>query len=182
MEAVSRWADPTYADVYSAIFSGAPSLHDLYDLSLRQYANSALFPGTSSSVLRAFQGWTAITSAGPREGSLLLYPHVQAPIAYTLLRPFFNPPEDTDAIMDAEKWTLDESGEGLSFPGTYTDKPQMLSPNAYPHLRLEECMTCIPRMEPGDTVWWHADVSILPLSSPFLNPILLIAHFLFFLP
>jgi hypothetical protein len=64
--------------------------------------------------------------------------------------------------MDAEKWTLDEEGEGLWFPGTYTDKPQMLSPNVHPHLRLEECMTCIPRMEPGDTVWWHADVRSLP--------------------
>ncbi len=51
--------------------------------------------------------------------------------------------------MDAEKWTLDEEGKGLWFPGTYTDKPQMLSPNVHPHLRLEECMTCIPRMDYG---------------------------------
>jgi hypothetical protein len=76
------------------------------------------------------------------------------------LRPFFDPPENREDVMDAEKWTMNKESEW--FPGTYTARPQMLSPNCHPHLRLEQCMVDIPRMYPGDTVWWHADV-----SSPF---------------
>ena len=157
---LSRWADETYASTYSAVFSGEPSQHDPYDLTIRKFARSALFPGTASSVLRAFQGWTALTESGSKEGSLLLYPNVQAAVAYMLLRPFFDPPENLEDVMDAEKWTLNTESEW--FPGTYTARPQMLSPNCHPHLRLEQCMVDIPRMYPGDTVWWHADVKNFP--------------------
>jgi hypothetical protein len=154
---LSRWADETYASTYHSIFSGSPATHDPYDLTVRKFAKSALFPGTASSVLRAFQGWTALTESGPKEGSLLLYPNVKVATAYMLLRPFFEPPEKEEDVLDASKWSLNTENEW--FPGTYTARPQMLSPNCHPHLKLESCMVDIPRMYPGDTVWWHADVS-----------------------
>jgi hypothetical protein len=117
-----------------------------------------MFPGTASQVLRAFQGWTALTEAGAGEGSLLLYPDVKLAIAYTLLRPFFDPPEDQADILDATKWTLNlERGW---YPGTWGHLPQILSPASHPHLKLDDCLLSIPRMYPGDTVWWHADVSL----------------------
>jgi hypothetical protein len=111
-------------------------------------------------VLRAFQGWTALTPAGANEGSLLLYPDVKTAMAYVMLRPLFDAPENEANIMDAEKWTL--NADRGWFPGTWRQLPQIVSPASHPHLRLEECLVNIPRMQPGDTVWWHADVGSFP--------------------
>ena len=32
------------------------------------------------------------------------------------------------------------------------------SPELHPHLRLDECMVSVPKVNPGDTVYWHCDV------------------------
>jgi hypothetical protein len=74
-----------------------------------------------------------------------------------LLRPFFDPPEDKTAIMDAEKWTLNTECEW--FPASLTVRRQMFDPERHPDLKLETCMVDIPRMYPDDTVWWRNDVS-----------------------
>ena len=34
----------------------------------------------------------------------------------------------------------------------------LLSPESHPHLRLGECMVSVPKVKPGDTVFWHCDV------------------------
>ena len=34
----------------------------------------------------------------------------------------------------------------------------MVSPTSHPHLHLREFISGIPKMYPGDTVWWHADM------------------------
>jgi hypothetical protein len=150
-----RWADPAYRKVYDAIFSGSPETHDSYDLSVRKDANQAFFEGNAhSTVFRSFQGWTALTGTRPREGSLLLYPYVGTVIAYMLLRPFFDPPEED--VLDPEKWVLTVANGW--FPGTYTERSQFLGRTSHPHLMLEECLVHIPEMSPGDTVWWHCDV------------------------
>lgn len=154
---LARWADPTYKAWYEAVWSGHPEDLDCYDLSKRKDADQAAFPGTAhSTVFRAFQGWTALSPAAPGEGSLMLYPNVKWAVSYLLLRPFFRAPEAKDEILDASKWTFDsESGW---FPGTWKHDSQMLSPSSHPHLRMKECMVSIPAMQPGDTIWWHADV------------------------
>ncbi|KAI1370207.1 hypothetical protein F4677DRAFT_438998 [Hypoxylon crocopeplum] len=151
-----RWADPTYRKVYDAVFSGRPSELDLYNLGTRKGANQAMFnAGAQSSVLRTFQGWTAITPLKHDEGGMLIYPNVETAVAYVLLRPFLKEPTDGD-VMDASKWTLDtESGW---FPGTFRDKSQMASISSHPHLRLRDCMVHLPSLRPGDTVWWHSDM------------------------
>jgi hypothetical protein len=77
-------------------------------------------------------------------------------MAYVMLRPLFDAPDNEADIMDATKWTL--NAERGWFPGTWRQLPQIVSPASHPHLRLEECLVNIPRMQPGDTVWWHADV------------------------
>ncbi|KAF4124833.1 DUF1479 domain protein [Geosmithia morbida] len=154
---LARWADPKYRKVYDAIFSGSPEAHDAFDLGVRQDADQFLFPGKAHSVIfRAFQGWTALTPADAGEGTLLLYPDVKRVISYLLLRPFFSPPENGEDVMDYTKWTFDATSTG--FPGTTKPDSQRLSVTSHPHLRLRECMVYIPRMEPGDTVWWHADM------------------------
>ncbi|KAF4462775.1 DUF1479 domain [Fusarium albosuccineum] len=152
-----RWADPTYRKVYDSIFSGTPDSHDPYDLSVRKDADQEFYKGIAhSTVIRTFQGWTALTPTAPREGTIMIYPNVKSVIAYVLLRPFFSPPQDPAHIMDAEKWTLDDSTGW--FPGTTKPASQRLSRASHPHLRLEECLVYMPQVSPGDTVWWHCDV------------------------
>ncbi|KAI2607211.1 DUF1479-domain-containing protein [Hypoxylon fragiforme] len=154
---LSRWADPNYRQVYEKVWTGSPDEYDAYDLTDRKRANPAHFPGGAHShVLRLAQGWTALTAAGPHEGSLMLFPEVKTSIAYVLLRPFFQPPANADDVLDAEKWTFDT--EDPWFPGVWRDDSQYLSPDAFPHLRLKECLVHIPKMNPGDTVWWHCDM------------------------
>lgn len=153
-----RWADEVYRKSYNNIFSGTPELHDCYDLGARREANQYLFPGIAHSrVFRSFQGWTALTPAAPRSGSILLYPSVRVAMAYILLRPFFSPPASADDILDAEKWTLDLNSAW--FPGTEKTDSQRVSRTSHPHLHLEKCLVAAPAMRPGDSIWWHTDVS-----------------------
>lgn len=159
-----RWADEAYLKTYDKILSGKLDEHDCYDLATRSSANQELFPGMAhSSVFRSFQGWTALTPTAPREGTVMVYPNVASVIAYVLLRPFFTQPSNPADVLDAEKWTLDtETGW---FPGTTKPDSQRLSRTSHPHLRLEQCLVHMPKLQPGDTVWWHSDVS---LSLPAL--------------
>ena len=153
---LSRWADPSYRKTYDKIFSGHPEDFDPYDLTHRRDAKPAMFPsGAHGSTLRSFQGWTALTPCAPGEGGLMLLPDVKIVTAYMILRPFFRPPEDGD-WQDPEKWKLDDSAW---FPGTKRWDSQLLSPVSHPHLDLERTLISAPAVEPGDTIWWHADVS-----------------------
>ncbi|KAJ8123533.1 hypothetical protein O1611_g9566 [Lasiodiplodia mahajangana] len=152
-----RWADENYRNAYRQIFSGFPENHDSYDLGARKDANQHKFPARAHScVFRAFQGWTALTAASPSCGTLMLYPNVRDVISYMLLRPFFSPPASEEDVMDAHKWTFDSTSD--HFPGTMADQSQRLSISSHPHLRLPDCMTYIPTIRPGDTVWWHTDM------------------------
>jgi hypothetical protein len=158
-----RWADPQYRRVYSQIFSGSPDAFDAWDLGLRKDADQDFFHGSAhSTVLRSFQGWTALSRAAANEGTILLVPNLCTTVAYMVLRPFFKPPQDYADVMDASKWTLDDSGV---FPGTIKPDSQRLSRSSHPHLRLEECLVHVPPMEAGDTIWWHTDVRRSELVS-----------------
>lgn len=151
-----RWADASYADFYHNIFSGNPEWHDCYNLALRMSANQELYKGAAhSSVLRSFQGWTALSPASLGKGTILVLPNVATVVAYVVLRPFFRPPENDSDILDAGKWTLDDSD---AFPGTFKPDSQRLSRTSHPHLRLEVCLVSMPPIRGGDTVWWHTDV------------------------
>ena len=48
------------------------------------------------------------------------------------------------------------------FPGTELDNGNYagLRPTSelHPHLRLDECMVSVPKVNPGDAVYWHCDV------------------------
>lgn len=48
------------------------------------------------------------------------------------------------------------------FPGIYEGgggySGPRLSHYTHPHLRLEETMTSMPKVNPGDMVFWHCDV------------------------
>lgn len=153
---LSRWANYSYRMTYDKILSGRPEEYDPYDLTHRRDANPAMYPGCAQcSALRTFQGWTALTSSGPGEGGLMLLPDIKTTTAYMILRPFFQPPEVGD-WQDPEAWTLNDS---TWFPGANRWDSQLLSPPSHPHLRLKETLVSTPAVQPGDTIWWHADVS-----------------------
>jgi hypothetical protein len=155
---ISRWANPSYRNTYNKILSGQPEAYDPYDLTHRRYANAAMFPsGVHCTVLRTFQGWTALTPCGPGEGGLMLLPDIRDATAYMMLRPFFKPPKDGQ-WRDAEKWELDESSW---FPGAKRWDSQSLSLASHPHLDMERTLLSVPQVLPGDTIWWHADVSAI---------------------
>jgi hypothetical protein len=157
-----RWADEEYCQVYDAILSGRPEDYDPYEMEHRKNANMSMFPGGAHcSVLRTFQGWTALTACKPGEGGLMIVADIKIVTAYMILRPFFKAPENGN-WMEPENWELDESAW---FAGTYRWDSQLLSPASHPHLSLETSLISIPDMLPGDTIWWHADVR--PIQSIF---------------
>jgi len=51
---------------------------------------------------------------------------------------------------------------------TFKEDSQNLSPSSHPHLRLEDCMVHIPRVYPGDTIWWFCDVCVPCLHDNLL--------------
>jgi len=104
-------------------------------------ANSAgLSPHTDSvmcSAFRTFQGWTALSDMPPDQGVLHAVP-IPAAMGYLLLRALQADVADDD---------LCGAVNGQSLPITDRYHPVLLP-----------ALTPIPAVQPGDTVWWHADV------------------------
>ena len=48
------------------------------------------------------------------------------------------------------------------FPGIYPSQGGYVgpwpTPKSHPHMRLDQCMVSVPKVNPGDTVFWHCDV------------------------
>jgi hypothetical protein len=104
------------------MFSGPPESPDIYGLTSLKDAKQAFFARSAHSrVFRSFQGWTALTDAGPGEGSLMLYPNVKWVIAYVLLRPFFKAPESGE-VPDPSRCTSTATLPGSPARGKTTAK------------------------------------------------------------
>jgi hypothetical protein len=133
---VERWLDPGYQNVYERVFAGDWRAYDPFDgryrLTTKEIPSSAV-----CSVFRTYQGWTALTPQGPRDGTLRLAPIANG-IAYMLLRALMDdvPPDD---LCGAK-------------PG------RALSATAEWHPALISAVVSIPQVGPGDTVWWHPDI------------------------
>jgi hypothetical protein len=74
--------------------------------------------------------------------------------AYIMLRPFFH------VSPAGGEWELDL--ESSSFPGSVPGKGQELNEETHPHLRLDQTMTSIPEIQPGDQVYcmWFLTFSL----------------------
>ncbi len=131
-----RWCDPVYQTIYGSIFDGAFDAFDpwkaAYRTQVREYASPAV-----CSMFRTFQGWTALTTQGPGDGTLSLLPIANS-IGYLLLRALQNDVADDD-LCGAE-------------PG------RALGASPDWHAEILDGLITIPTVEPGDTVWWHPDV------------------------
>lgn len=133
---VERWLDPAYCQVYRHVFSGNWRAYEPFDGAWRAETEEIPSPAVCSA-FRTFQGWTALTSQGPGDGTLQLLPIARA-IVYLLLRPFAKDVPEEELCGAAP-------GRALSLIETW-------------HSLLRPAITPIPLVEPGDTVWWHSDI------------------------
>ncbi|KAJ3827220.1 hypothetical protein EV361DRAFT_167826 [Lentinula raphanica] len=161
--AIERWEDTAFRTCFDDILTGQWRKHDPYALSGRLNARSSLYRRPNqATVFRTFQGWLAMSETEPHQGTLKVFPNVVLSNAYIILRPFFRPlvPIDSKDILDVKNWAYDIS---------YADFPGILprdggftgprpTPETHPHLMLEKTMTSVPKVMPGDAVFWHCDV------------------------
>jgi hypothetical protein len=133
---VERWIDKGYQAVYEKIFADNFKEYDPFDAAYRNKTKEIESPAVSH-VFRTFQGWVALTEQGPGDGTLQLIPIAKS-MAYILTR----------ALLD----DVDEKDLCSSMPA------RALSVNSKYHSLLLRGLVSIPKMNPGDTVWWHPDV------------------------
>ena len=132
---VGRWLGPGAAP-YAGVLAGDPDSFDPFDAAHRPNAPDAA-DTNACSAFRSWQGWTALTAQGPGDGTLQVVPIARA-IAWVLLRPFL-PDVPAGSLCGAE-----------ASPALWITEAN--------HAPLLRALVPIPRVEPGDTVWWHPDL------------------------
>ncbi|PCH36632.1 DUF1479-domain-containing protein [Wolfiporia cocos MD-104 SS10] len=159
---VERWEDPGFRSCFRAILDSSDPegwrAHDPFDIAPRLQAKLNIYGAPNQcTIVRPWQGWTALSDTGVGEGTLRVLPLLSLSSAYIMLRPFFRRRSDVDPrSLRAEDWELDL--ESTEFPGSVPGKPQELDASTHPHLDPERAMVSIPRVEPGDQVYWHCDI------------------------
>ena len=133
---VERWIDPGYQKVYENIFAGDWRGYDPFDAKHRLETQEIPSPAVCS-MFRTYQGWTALTRQGLRDGTLRLIP-IAAGIAYVLLRALQDDVEEGDLCGAAP-------GRALAVSNAW-------------HAELIAGLVSIPEVMPGDTVFWHTDI------------------------
>ena len=133
---IERWIDGPFREVYREIFKGDVTKYDAFDAAFRTETNEIPSPAVSS-VFRTFQGWTALTPQGAGDGTLNIIPTVLA-VPYMLLR----------ALQD------DVAEDDLC--NAQAGRAMVVSKDH--HELLLRAYGPIPKVYPGDTVWWHPDV------------------------
>ena len=133
---VERWIDPGYQQVYANIFAGDWRGYDPFDATHRLQTRETPSPAVCS-MFRTYQGWTALTRQGPRDGTLRLIPIAEG-IAYVLLRALQDDVDEADLCGAAPGRALGVSPEW--------------------HSELTAALVSIPEVMPGDSVFWHTDI------------------------
>jgi len=133
---VERWIDPGYQRVYARVFQGDWRGYDPFDGTHRLETEEIPSPAVCH-MFRTYQGWTALTRQGPKDGTLQLIPIAEG-ISYVLLRAL-----QPDVAMD-------------DLCGAAPGRALGVSPDW--HADLLAAQVPIPEVMPGDTVWWHTDI------------------------
>ena len=133
---IERWIDPGYRQVYRHVFGGDLSAYAPFAAAYRTQTEEIPSPAVCS-MFRTFQAWTALTAQGPGDGTLNVVPIANA-MAWLLLR----------ALQD-------DVGED-DLCGARAGRAMVIDPRW--HAPLLRAYGPIPRVEPGDSVWWHPDV------------------------
>jgi len=130
---LQRWSDSDYKEVYRDVFNGDWESFDPFCVKGRGLAKM----DEHCSFFRAFQGWTSLSTSGPGDGTLRVLPLLKEVLAYVMMRPL-----------------LDDIPDNM-IPGYQPKKLFYLVPQV--HKKLMDAMISIPKVNPGDTVWWHCD-------------------------
>jgi len=133
---VERWTDKNYQKIYKEIFSDNFKNYDPFDAKYRDRTIEFESPAVAH-VFRTFQGWTALTKQGPNDGTLQLIPIAKG-MAYILTRTLLNDVPENELCGS-------KLGKALSVNKNY-------------HELLLKGLVSIPKMKPGDTIWWHPDI------------------------
>ena len=133
---VERWLDEGFHNVYRHVYSGEWQKYDPFAAAHRTETKEIPSPAVCQ-MFRTFQGWTALTSQGPGEGTLQLIPIARG-MAWILLRAL-------QKDVAADDLCGAKAGRALSILTDY-------------HQLLIKALVPIPKVQPGDTVWWHPDV------------------------
>jgi hypothetical protein len=133
---VERWVDPGFGRVYETVFSENWRAYDPFDAAYRPDVKEIPSPAVCR-MFRTYQGWTALTEQGKGDGTLRLLPMPRA-IVYMLLRPLCDDVPD-ESLCDAA-------------PG------RALGASERWHAPVLPALVSIPKMYPGDTIWWHPDM------------------------
>jgi len=133
---VERWIDPGYQGVYAEVFSGHWRNYNPFDARHRLETREIPSPAVAS-VFRTYQGWTALTRQGPKDGTLRVIPIAEG-ISYVLLRALQDDVPEDDLCGAAP-------GRALGVRPEW--HPEMIAGTV-----------SIPEVMPGDTVWWHTDI------------------------
>ena len=133
---VERWIDPGYQSVYEKVFAGDWRGYNPFDARHRLETREIPSPAVAS-VFRTYQGWTALTQQGPKDGTLRVIPIAEG-ISYVLLRALQDDVPETDLCGAAP-------GRALGV------RPEW-------HADMMAGTVSIPEVMPGDTVWWHTDI------------------------
>lgn len=151
---VERWEDANFRACWSTIFDGNWREYDPYLIGPQRInaRNDMYSAPNACSIFRPWQGWTSMSSTGPGEGTLKVFPSVRLATAYVILRPFFRRKASAEASsLKAEDWEPDLTTP--IFPGSGMGTAQELSDQSHPHMRLEKTMVSIPKVQPGDQVY-----------------------------
>ncbi|WP_020394356.1 YbiU family protein [Thiolinea disciformis] len=134
---VERWLDKQgFHQVYRHLLNGNWQDYDPFDAAYRTKTDEIPSPAVCS-MFRTYQGWTALTPQGPNDGTLQLIPSSRV-VPWMFLRALQEdvPPDDLCGA---------QAGRALQCV------PQW-------HSLVLEGLVSIPKMNPGDTIWWHPDL------------------------
>ena len=134
---VDRWMKPNYRKTYATIFKGNWKAYHPFDLSARLAVEFIPSPAVCR-VFRAFQGWTALTAQGKGDGTLQVIPFLKEATSYAMLRPLLADVADDDWCGSLPKRAFNVDDKW--------------------HAPLVKGLCSIPKLQPGDTVWWHPDL------------------------
>lgn len=132
---IERWIDPGYRKVYAPVFAGDLG-YDPFSAAYRTETREIPSPAVCN-MFRTFQAWTALTAQGPGDGTLNVVPIANA-MAWMLLRAMQSDIAEDD-LCGAR------AGRAMVITEQY-------------HALLMRAFCPIPRVEAGDTVWWHPDL------------------------
>ena len=142
---VERWIDPGYQRVYESVFAGDWRGYDPFDATHRLETREIPSPAVCS-VFRTYQGWTALTRQGPKDGTLRLIPIAEG-ISYVLLRALQDDVPEDDlcgaapgrALGVSPEWHADlMAGTGLD-PRGHARRHGLVAHRHLPRRRRRAC-------------------------------------------